>query len=490
MWGEAFERFHPLIEGLGAKHSLFLLDLDHTILFASPHCDQIFAMPSQNLLGKTWTSLPLDESSLRQGESAIEKVKDQLEPVSLEITSIHPDGSEHFFEAHVGPILENGRLVCMEWTCYDISSYKLSEKALEKRLYSMTQPLAMATVPEIEELFDIADLQKLQDDFALASGVASIITKVDGTPVTRHGSFTRFCNMVRCTPKGCANCQHSDAVLGKLNVKTATVQACLSGGLWDAGAGISVGGVHIANWLIGQVREESQSDEKIRVYARHIVVNEDELVAAYQQIPAMSEERFRNTARALHTLATQLSTLAYQNLQQARFITERKRVERMLSDYSKELEQLVYVASHDLRSPLVNIRGFAQELEESLQSLEHLFTQKEAAKEALAEWAETLKEADEQLRMVKTSAEHLSDLLNGLLQVSRTRHENLNLDQVDIQGLLLKLKDSFAFECGRLGAEIRLASTLPSCYGDSLQISRVFSNLIANALKFRSPQRP
>ena len=122
-----------------------------------------------------------------------------------------------------------------------------------------------------EDMFDLADIQRLQDEFSDATGVASVVTRPDGTPLTRPANFTRFCSkVVRGAEKGCANCFRSDALIGRYNPKGPTIQRCLSGGLWDAGAGISVGGKHVANWLIGQVRDESQNEEAIRAYAREI----------------------------------------------------------------------------------------------------------------------------------------------------------------------------------------------------------------------------
>ncbi len=108
-----------------------------------------------------------------------------------------------------------------------------------------------------EQLFDLDDIQRLQDEFADALGVGSVITRPDGSPVTQPSRFCRLCaEIIRGTPAGCANCFRSDAAIGVPRSDGPTVQPCLSGGLWDAGAAITVGGTHVASWLIGQVRDE------------------------------------------------------------------------------------------------------------------------------------------------------------------------------------------------------------------------------------------
>ncbi len=187
----------------------------------------------------------------------------------------------------------------------------------------LTQPLTDATAIAFEDLFNLDDIQRLQDQFARATGVASIITRTDGTPITRPSNFTRLCNdIIRPSEKGMANCRISDATLGSLSTEGPLVQPCRSGGLWDAGAGISVDGHHLANWLIGQVRDETQTEEKIRHYARTIGVDEELAAQAFHEVPAMSRAHFEEIAMALFTLANGLSATAYQNVQQARLITD------------------------------------------------------------------------------------------------------------------------------------------------------------------------
>lgn len=224
----------------------------------------------------------------------------------------------------------------------DITERKRIEEALEKRVIALTQPLDSPEHIAFEDLFSLEEIQRLQDEFSDATGVASIITHTDGTPITAPSNFCRLCSeIIRKTEIGCANCLRSDALLGKASVDGPTIQPCLSGGLWDAGAGISVGGRHVANWLIGQVRDETQTEEKMRDYARKIGADEDAVVEAFLEVPAMSLLQFEKIARVLFTLANQLSAFAFQNAQQAGFIRELKLADDALRKNESFLNDII-----------------------------------------------------------------------------------------------------------------------------------------------------
>ncbi len=105
------------------------------------------------------------------------------------------------------------------------------------------------------------------------------------------------------------------------------------------GASITVGGRHIANWLIGQVRNETQDQDRMRTYAREIEVDEAEFMKAFSEVPSMSEKQFREVANALFMLADQLSSMAYQNVQQARLITELRRAEETIRHNEERLRE-------------------------------------------------------------------------------------------------------------------------------------------------------
>ena len=228
------------------------------------------------------------------------------------------------------------------FTALDITARKQAEMIAERRLLVLTEPTGSGTHNiRFEDLFNIDEVQQLQDDFALAVGAASIITHPDGTPITKPSNFSRLCKIIRSTEKGCHNCHKSDAVIGRFNAHGPTVQACLSGGLWDAGATICVDGKHIASWLVGQVRNESQTEDGMRSYAREIGVDEADFIKAFYLVPSMSLERFENIAQALFTLSKQLSATAYQNVQQAQVIAARKLGDEALTAREKQLRQII-----------------------------------------------------------------------------------------------------------------------------------------------------
>ena len=167
---------------------------------------------------------------------------------------------------------------------------------------------------KFHDLFILEDIQKLQDLFADAHGIASVITHPDGRPITKPSSFSRFCNLIRTTEKGCINCYQSDSVIGRHNIEEPVVQTCMSGGLWDAGASITINGQHLANWLIGQVRNEEVNEQQMIRYADEIGVDRAIFLSALNEVPVMSVDKFNKIAKMLFAFAKELSDKAYQNL--------------------------------------------------------------------------------------------------------------------------------------------------------------------------------
>jgi len=197
-----------------------------------------------------------------------------------------------------------------------------------------------------EEIFNLNEIQRLQDLFSEANEVASIITQPDGTPITKPSNFTRFCfEIIRKSEIGRCNCFKSDAEIGQYNASGPTVRKCLSGGLWDAGVSITVGNTHIGNWLIGQVKNEEVSEEEVAGYANEIGVDRNDLIDALREVPVMSVKRFRKIAEMLFAFVNTLSDKAHKNLLLKKEIEERERVVQQKN--LKELE--LFEANNEIR---------------------------------------------------------------------------------------------------------------------------------------------
>jgi PAS domain S-box-containing protein len=171
-------------------------------------------------------------------------------------------------------------------------------------------------IHHLSDLLDVVKLQQLQDLFSEATGVASIITTPTGEPITMPSNFCSLCSsIIRKTEKGLANCIHSDAELGRQDVNGPRISTCLSGGLWDAGVSINVGGVHLANWLIGQVRNESQNMDEMLKYADEIGANRNEFLKELKRVPVMSKERFEKVAKMLYAFVNEYTEKSISNVQ-------------------------------------------------------------------------------------------------------------------------------------------------------------------------------
>jgi PAS domain S-box-containing protein len=322
-------RFRSLIEN--APDGIVLVSAQGVMTFASPAARRMFGFGMDEPITVDPNTSTHPEDLPRVLAALADLLRQPGETTTLQYRFKHADGTWRWIESTFTNLVGLPGVEALVINFRDITEARRLEAALKQRLVALTQPLDRPEGITLEELFDLSALQRLQDEFATATGVASLITRPDGTPITRPTNFCRLCaDLIRCTEAGRRNCCRSDVALGRFHPEGPVVQPCLSGGLWDAGASISVGGYHVANWLVGQVRDETQTDEQMRSYARSIGADEADIIAAFHEVPAMAEARFRQVAQALFTMANQLSATAYQNVQQARFITERQAAETAL----------------------------------------------------------------------------------------------------------------------------------------------------------------
>ena len=168
-------------------------------------------------------------------------------------------------------------------------------------------------------------------------------------------------------------------------------------------------------------------------------------------------------------------------------IKERAQLSAQLKTKNKELEQIIYVTSHDLRSPLVNIDGYSKELEYSIDDLRREFDKTQIPTETLAPILDH--DMPDALRFIRSSASKMDTLLTGLLKLSRSGRAALTIDLIDMNDLISKVVEASEFQIKKASVELSI-SELPPCKGDAVQVNQVFSNLLGNALQYLDAERP
>jgi PAS domain S-box-containing protein len=178
-------------------------------------------------------------------------------------------------------------------------------------------------------------------------------------------------------------------------------------------------------------------------------------------------------------------------------ITERKEAEEMLKrlmaeleQKNKELEQVVYGTSHDLRAPLVNVEGFGRELQYSLKELMNALDSVEMQSDVRETVARIVqKEVPESMAYISTSIVKMASMLRGLLKLSRLGRYELKRKEIDMNALFADVVSNFEFKLKKEGIDVTV-SDVPPCRGDSSQINQIFSNLLDNAINHLDPERP
>ncbi len=218
------------------------------------------------------------------------------------------------------------------------------------------------------DFFKLEDLQTIQDLFADATGVASIITHLDGTPITQPSNFCRLCkSIVRQTEKGCRNCMKSGAVLAAQSNSLPSVQTCTSAGLMESSTQIIIDGVPVANWMIGQVRTPEIDKVRMEQYAKEIGTNVTDFMKALEEVPIMTKEQLLNVSKMLVFSAKQLAEKAKAVDHLQRKMDELENSNKLLHKHEELLSITLQsigdgVISTDMNGLVANMNPMAEQL--------------------------------------------------------------------------------------------------------------------------------
>ena len=158
---------------------------------------------------------------------------------------------------------------------------------------------------------------------------------------------------------------------------------------------------------------------------------------------------------------------------------------RSLREVNEELRGFAHNVSHDLRTPLVNITGFVQEINWGLHELK-----KSLANQPLSQQTEKLlhEELPEALHYIEQAGIQMDRLLESLRRLSSMGQFNLEISQVDVNEVWKRVCDSQAHSIQEKQILVESAS-LPVIRTDYLALSQILTNLLSNSIKYADPER-
>lgn len=157
---------------------------------------------------------------------------------------------------------------------------------------------------KISDFMDLKMLQKIQDQFSDATGLAAIATDAEGNYITEGSNFTDFCmKYTRNSIEGARRCV-------KCDTECKGTYFCHAG-LMDFAADIIVEGEKVGAIIGGQVLPTEPDENKFREIAKELSINPDDYIAALKKVPVRSEKSIRAAAGMLGDVINQVVNLEY-----------------------------------------------------------------------------------------------------------------------------------------------------------------------------------
>lgn len=146
---------------------------------------------------------------------------------------------------------------------------------------------------------------------------------------------------------------------------------------------------------------------------------------------------------------------------------ERLSIIKELEEKNAELERFTYTVSHDLKSPVITIKGFLGML-------------KDDAKEGNIERLES------DINRISNAADKMQNLLEDLLQLSRIGRLVNTSREFSISTIAEEVIELLQGNFSSLSNYVTIESNMPTVYADKTRIREVIQNLVENSIKYRN----
>jgi PAS domain S-box-containing protein len=426
---EATERFRTLIESL--PQMVWTSLPDGRCDYLSPQWVEYTGMPQQDQLGHAWTEQLHPEDRPRAQHDWQEAVVTGRN-LALEFRVRRSDGAYHWFYARAVPLRDGtGRITKWFATNTDINQRKRAEEALQRER-EFSRLLLESMVAGVVAC-------DAEGKLSLFNRMARVWHGSDATPMP---------------PEEWA--EHYGLFLedGRTPMTRETVP------------------------LARALRGETLRDVGMVIRARG---QPPRRIASNGAPLRDAQGRLLGAVMIMHDIT-----------EQCRAEEALKRTAEVLSQSNEEVRQFAYIVSHDLRSPLVNFRGFVSELRRSLATLDLLL------RPAINQLGETdrssadrifRQDVPDALGFIDSSVVRMDRMISSLLRLSRLGRQEPSPERLDLGLLVSEIVASLDSQIQARGGTVTVLP-LPEVTADRTCLEQILGNILGNAVAYLDPARP
>ncbi|AWH86020.1 histidine kinase [Flavobacterium album] len=145
-----------------------------------------------------------------------------------------------------------------------------------------------------------------------------------------------------------------------------------------------------------------------------------------------------------------------------------RKLSELLKQTNSELENINWISTHDLQEPLRKIQLISSRI--------------------LSKEADMSPNLQDSLKRMNTSAQRMQTLLVDILKYTKLKHTDDSLELVDLASIIDEVKEDMTETIAEHSTQV-IAENLPKIEGIPFLLKQLFSNLIANSIKYSSPDR-
>ncbi len=189
---------------------------------------------------------------------------------------------------------------------------------------------------------------------------------------------------------------------------------------------------------------------------------EEALQRAYAELEKRAKERTAELTQSNAALQHEIAERKHAEAERERLIAE-------LEAKNVELERFVYTVSHDLKNPLVTIKGFLGLLEQDVAQ-------------------GNIDRMRQDVSHINAAADKMARLLDNLLELSRIGRLMNPPEEVSLTDLAQEAVEMVAGQLVARGVTVEIDPAMPVIFGDHVRLLEVYQNLLENAVKFMGDQ--